>query len=73
MLPQYSEYRSYLDEISYYLWKKKISEDEKYDGSEFRKELRSFIKAGNNPALTGAAGNKGYFLKKHTGTEDPAD
>lgn len=73
MLPQYSEYRSYLDEISYYLWKKKISEDEKYDGSKFRKELRSFVKAGNSPVLTGAAGNKGYFLKKQTGTEDPAD
>lgn len=47
LLPQYQEFRQYLDQISYFVWKRKINDDEKYNGKEFRSKLKAFLKCKN--------------------------
>lgn len=44
MMPQYEKFKDELDSISYFVWKKKKGSDESYDGTEFKKKLKQFIK-----------------------------
>ncbi len=62
MMPQYEKFKDELDSISYFVWKKKKGSDESYDGTEFKKKLKQFIKVKASELQPGKLrSNSGFF------------
>lgn len=60
-LPQYTSFKEELDLISYYMWKRSKHNEVPYDGSEFRKKLKAFIKLGDQLKANINKHNQGYL------------